>query len=183
MDLAWASLPHSHRKLLESIGASQRCVVREPLGSAVDGFRLSAGLPGLSQQAKLRLGPAFGVWIQELGIVLINAAHPALVGLSGVATERFVARLAWHEWGHALSVTRCSHDDVFAGRGLLAKCPPGVREDIRSAGYRPQSYTHEVVAEIYALLMERRVRGETGQPPWLDDEIYALLKKVTGWTG
>jgi hypothetical protein len=182
VDLAWESLPLPHRKLLESIGASQRCVVEEPLGGAVDSFRLSAGLRGLSRQAKLRLVPAFGVWVQELGIVLVNAAHPALVGLSDVATERFVARLAWHEWGHALSVTRCSRDDVFAGRKLLARCPQGVREDIRSAGYGPQSYTHEVIAETYALLMERRVRGESGQPPWLDNEIYSVLKRVTVWT-
>jgi hypothetical protein len=95
--------------------------------------------------------------------------------------ERFVARLAWHEWGHALSVTRCSSDDVSAGSRLLEKCPPGVREDIRSAGYLPRSYTHEVIAEMYALLMERRVRGKSGQPPWLDNEIYKLLQRVTEW--
>jgi hypothetical protein len=182
VDLAWASLPLDHRKLLESIGASQRCVVEEPLGEAVDAFRRSAGLRGLSAAAKRRLAPALGVWVQELGIVLVNADHPALVGLSEIAAERFIARLAWHEWGHALSVTRCSPEDIFAGRKLLKACPPGVREDIRAAGYGPQSYTHEVVAETYALLMERRVRGESGQPPWLNTQIYSLLQRVTAWT-
>lgn len=176
---AWRRLPSAHRQVLEIIGASQRCVVYEPIGIAVDAFRRSAGLPGLTQEAKTRLAPAFGAWAQELRIVLISASHPDLVGLSEAATERFIARVAWHEWGHALSITRCSQEDIFAGRRLLAKCPRGIQEDIRAGGYSPQSYTHEVVAEIYALLMERRIRGETGRPEWLDDEIYSFVEMVT----
>jgi hypothetical protein len=43
-------------------------------------------------------------------------------------------------------------------------------------------YTHELVAETYALLMTRRHRKRFGKPPWLDDEIYSLLKRVTGWS-
>jgi hypothetical protein len=181
--MAWDSLPAAHRRLLETLGASRWRVVSEPLGVAVDGFRRSAGLPGLTHSAKKRLAEAFGVWIQELRVVLINAAHPDLAGLSAAAAEGFLARVAWHEWGHALSITRCSREDVFNGRKLLELCPPGVREGIRVAGYRPQSYTHELVAEIYALLMERRLRGASGQPSWLDDEIYSLLGRTAGWEG
>jgi len=178
---AWLRLPASHRALLEAIGASQHSVVDEPIGAAVVALRMSAGLPGLSPEERVKLDGALGVWDAQTRSVLIDASHPLLVGLHGVALERFVARIAWHEWGHALSVARCSRDDIAAGRGLLAKSPPGVRSNIRAAGYRPSSYTHEVVAEIYAMLMERLVRDETGRPEWLDEQIYELVMRVTGW--
>jgi hypothetical protein len=93
-----------------------------------------------------------------------------------------LARTAWHEWRHALSVARCSRDDVAAGTRLLGLAPAGIREGIRRAGYGSTDYTHELVAEIYALLMARRQRKASGRPPWLSDEIYSLVKRVTGWS-
>jgi hypothetical protein len=60
--------------------------------------------------------------------------------------------------------------------------PDGVREGILGASYRPGDYTHELVAETYALLMARRRRKASGKPPWLDDDIYNLVKRVTGWS-
>jgi hypothetical protein len=60
--------------------------------------------------------------------------------------------------------------------------PEGVREVVRGARYRRGEYTHELVAEIYALLRSRRRRGQTGQPAWLNDEIYELVRRVTGWS-
>jgi hypothetical protein len=179
---AWASLPPAHRKLLEVVGASQWCIVDQPIGDAVNELRVSAQLSPLGVPACRRLAPAYGAWIKELRVVLIRGTHPGLRGLSATAAEAFIAHLAWHEWGHALSVERCSRDDIFDGRRLLQLCPRGVREDIRGASYGPSSYTHEIVAEIYALLMERQMRGEGGQPLWLDKEIYNLVRRVTGWT-
>jgi hypothetical protein len=38
------------------------------------------------------------------------------------------------------------------------------------------------VAETYALWMARRIRGHRGKPTWLDEKIYNLLKRVTGWS-
>jgi len=94
-----------------------------------------------------------------------------------------IARAAWHEWGHALSLSRATAADVAAGDRLLKLAPAGVAEFVRAAGYRPQEYVHEIIAEIYAVLMGRRRRGEAGQPTWLNDEIHELLKRVCGWTG
>jgi hypothetical protein len=128
------------------------------------------------------LDRAFAVWISELRIVLVNVRHPVLEGLDETAYEEFVSSAAWHEWGHALSLARCMPDDVAAGSRLLSVAPEGVREIIRRAGYRPNEYTHELVAGIYALLMGRRQRNVLGQPEWLDDEIYNLVKRVTGWS-
>ena len=182
LHLAWLSLPTTHRALLEAIGASQWQVVDQPLGAAVDGFLRSAGHRALSLSAQRRLDLALGVWIQELRIILIHASHEKLADLDKATYEAFIARTAWHEWGHALSVVRCSQDDIAAGRRLLDLAPVGIREGIRGAGYRSSDYTHELVAETYALLIARRRRKASGRPRWLDDEIYDLVKRVTEWS-
>lgn len=132
---AWDNLPTAHRSLLESIGASQWQVVGQPLGEVTDAFLRSAGLPGLAHSAQATGNRALAVWVKALRIVLINESHPKLVGLEDAAREQFIAYLAWHEWGHALSMERCSSDDLAAGARLLALAPPGVRKVIRTAGY------------------------------------------------
>jgi hypothetical protein len=129
-----------------------------------------------------KLDLALGLWLQELRIILIDIGHPKLVDLDQSTYEAFIMRTAWHEWGHALSVVRCSQEDVAAGRALLNLAPTGLRESIRQAGYRSSDYTHELVAETYALLLARRRRGAAGRPSWLDSEIYDLLKRVTDWS-
>jgi hypothetical protein len=88
---------------------------------------------------------------------------------------------AWHEWGHALSIARCSDDDVRSGDRLLQLAPTTVAKVIRDAGYRHYEYTHELVANVYAALVERSQRKILGRPPWLHPEIYELVKRVTGW--
>jgi hypothetical protein len=183
LHLSWLSLPAAHRALLEAIGASQSQGVDQPLGAAVDGFLRSAGQRGLSAATRHKLDLALGVWLQELRIILIDVGHPKLAGLNRATYEAFIMRTAWHEWGHALSVVRCSQEDVATGRKLLDLAPAGLRESIRRAGYRSVDYTHELVAETYALLLARNRRGATGRPSWLDSEIYNLVKRVTDWRG
>ncbi len=95
--------------------------------------------------------------------------------------EYALARIAWHEWGHALGIVRATPDDVAVGQKLLALLPPGIAETIRSAGYLRREYTHEIVAEIFAMLMIRRRQGVTGKPPWLSEEVYELVRRVVGW--
>jgi len=127
------------------------------------------------------LADAVGVWIEELRLVLVDAGHPALSDLDDQSFEMMLARIAWHEWGHALSVVRAETEDIADGERLLALAPRGVSERIRRAGYRRSQFTHELVADIYALLMSRRRRGETGKPPWLDDRIYQLVRRISTW--
>lgn len=62
---------------------------------------------------------------------------PKLTRLDASAREQFIAHLAWHEWGHALSIERCSEEDVANGATLLRMAPAGVREVIRTAGTVP----------------------------------------------
>lgn len=179
---AWRDLPAYDRRLLESVGASQWQIIMRPAGRTVSDLLHSAGYARLDARAVADLDQAVGVWISQLGLVLINAAHSALDELDGGTYEAMLARAAWHEWAHALAVVRATRDDVADGERLLELAPAGVREFIRRAGYRRGEYTHEVVAEIYALLMSRRRRGQVGQPAWLDDELYELLRRVSGWS-
>jgi hypothetical protein len=148
--------------LLESIGAHQWQVVNQPLGVAAEGFLLSAGMKSYPSSIRDELDRALGIWLRELRIVLINESHPKLADLDAVTREEFIARIAWHEWGHALSITRCSASDVADGTRLLELAPEGIRVRVREAGYRPREYTHEVIAETYALLMLRRLKGGPG---------------------
>jgi hypothetical protein len=92
-----------------------------------------------------------------------------------------VARIAWHEWGHALSLVRTSAGEISAGTYLLSLAPAAVERNIRRSGYGESEFTHELVAELYALLMSRRRRGQSGRPPWLDDRLYELVRSVCGW--
>jgi hypothetical protein len=177
-----AHLPADHRALLEEVGASQWTVVGRLLGEPVHKLLRSAGGNGLSEHARHRTDEAVAVWIPDLRIVVFNSSHPILAGLEEQPFERIVARTAWHEWGHALSIARCTKEDVDSGTRLLDLAPTSVSKVIRAAGYRPHEYTHELVADVYAMLIERRRHEEPGRPPWLHREIYDLVKRVTAWT-
>jgi hypothetical protein len=182
VEMAWAELPCEHRLLLEEVGASQWTIVEESLGSPVHRLLRSASHLGLSEQSRLQTDAAVAVWVPNLRIVVFNARHPALAGLSGRASSQFLTRTAWHEWGHALSIARCTKEDLAAGLRLLDLAPTSVSNTVRGAGYRRYEYTHELVAEIYSLLIARRQRKESGRPRWLDREIYDLVRRVTDWT-
>lgn len=176
---AWLTLPAEHRALLQTVGADQWRIVDEPLGMVASDLLRSAGSRMLSKAEQASLNDAVGVWVPSLGVVLINESHRALAGLDTSSCEAFLARIAWHEWGHALSVARCSPQDIANGARLLDLAPAGISASIRSANYRRSQYTHELIAEIYALLMARRLRGVYGQPAWLHNELQQLIARTT----
>ena len=178
---AWRELPFEHRDLLEEVGAAQWTIVDSALGPVIHKLLRSAGLRGLGEKAQQQLSTAMAAWVPSLRVVVLNTSHQALSGLSDQALERFLTETAWHEWGHALSIVRCTAEDIAGGARLLERAPTAVSKHIRRAGYRPREYTYELIAETYALLVQRRQQGKRGRPPWLDQEIYELLKRVTAW--
>ena len=117
--LAWRDLPAYDRRLLESVGASQWQIIVQPAGGTVSDLLHSAGYARLDAQSVADLDQAVGVWISQLRLVLINAAHSALDELDGGTYEAMLARAAWHEWAHALAVVRATRDDVAAWPELL----------------------------------------------------------------
>jgi hypothetical protein len=111
--------------------------------------------------------------------MLVRGCHPTLRGLDVTTRAVVIRQIAWHEWGHALSVTRCTSDDIRAGETLLALAPAGVKESIRAARYPRRELTYEVIAEVFALLMARRLAGQKGRPSWLNKTVYELVMRLT----
>lgn len=111
VQLAWDALPSSHRQLLTQVGASQWEIVDQPLGRRTADLLRSAGHEVPSRAQTQADDQALGIWVPELRLVLINGAHPALLSADSSTREALLTWVAWHEWGHALSVTgRSSHD-------------------------------------------------------------------------
>ncbi len=178
---AWQELPHGDRNLLEVISADQWEVCGRALGTYTDELLRSAGCGSLSVAGIARANAALALWVPQLRIVLINKRHPAFDGLDEPTLAYDLSRVAWHEWGHALSLDRAGDDDIAAGERYLGLLPAGVARVVRQAGYRRREYTHEVVAEVYSMLMARRRLGQTGRPSWLHAEVYELVRRVAGW--
>jgi hypothetical protein len=179
--VAWKALPAAQRDVLETIGASQWEVVDGPLGETGHAYLRSGDFRGFAPAQRQRLNGAMGVWLPPLKVTLIRSDHPTLEGLDARSRNTRLSLVAWHEWAHALSMTRCTADDIRAGEALLGRAPDGVREHIRSADYPRSEFAFEVIAEVFALLMARRLAGQKGCPSWLDQTIYETLIRVTGW--
>ncbi|HEV3321709.1 MAG TPA: hypothetical protein VG147_05890 [Solirubrobacteraceae bacterium] len=178
VQLAWDVLPAGDRRLLEQMGASRWEIVAEPLGVAVDARLRSAGHDGHTPARIQADNAALGMWIRELRLVLINEKHEALIDTDQATREALLTWVAWHEWGHALSIEGPSAHDPAEGDRLLALAPDGIRERVRRAHYPRREYIHELIAETYALLMREKVEGRSGQPSWLPNEIYNLMARV-----
>jgi hypothetical protein len=178
---AWRELPRGDRDLLKEIRADQWEVCGRALGTYTDELLRSAGLGTLSESEIDRANAALALWVPDLRVVLINESHPAFDGLDGPTFAYDLSRVAWHEWGHALSLDRAEEGDISAGEHYVELLPKALARLVRQAGYRRREYTHEVVAEIYAMLMTRRRQGATGRPPWLHSEVYELVRRVAGW--
>jgi hypothetical protein len=178
---AWQDLPHGDRSLLEAIRADQWQVCGRALGTYTDELLRSADRGSLSSTGIARANSALALWVPDLRVVLINESHPAFDGLDDPTKVYDLSRVAWHEWGHALSLDRAGEEDIAAGEHYVELLPEGFARLVRQAGYRRREYTHEVVAEIYAMLMTRRRQGKTGRPPWLHPEVYELVRRVAGW--
>jgi len=177
---AWRDLPPRDRVLLEAICADQWKVCKRELGTYTDELLRSADRGSLSAEEIARANDALALWVPELRVMLINDGHPAFDGLDGPTLTYDLSRVAWHEWGHALSLDRAGEEDIAAGERYVELLPEGLAKLVRQAGYRRREYTHEVVAEIYAILMIRRRQGKTERPPWLHPEVYELVRRVAG---
>jgi hypothetical protein len=142
---AWQELPRGDRMLLEAIRADQWRLCGRALGTYADELLRSAGSKSLPAKEISRANDALALWIPDLRVVLINEAHSAFDGLDGPTLDYDLSRVAWHEWGHALSLDRAEHDDIAAGERYVGLLPAGLAKLVREAGYRPREYTHEVV--------------------------------------
>ncbi len=103
--LAWEALPPAHRSLLTQVGASQWEIVKTGLGYAAEERLMSAGQKPPTKVRIVADNEALGMWVPGLRLVLINEMHSALLSADLATREALLTWVAWHEWGHALSVT------------------------------------------------------------------------------
>ena len=178
ISLAWDALPARHRQLLDEVGASQWAVVARGLGDEARDLCISAGLEPPIPAQVAEYNTALGMWLPDLRLALVNEAHQVLREVDSATRDALVTWVAWHEWGHALSITSSSPHDPTEGSRLLELAPPGIRERVRLGGYSRQEYIHELIAETYAMLMRERFEGRCGRPSWLPSELYRLIERI-----
>ena len=118
VQLAWDALPARDRQLLENIGAASWKIVERPVGVVAVELCRSAGHQPPPQAEVKAINDALGIWVPEIRTVLINKAHPQLTSADDRTQEGLLTWVAWHEWGHALSVT--SHEPHDLGEGCKA---------------------------------------------------------------
>jgi phage tail protein X len=104
-------------------------------------------------------------------------------GLSDASIRAVIENLAWHEYGHALSVTRASTEQRADGVRLLGLLTEPMRDAIGYPDtYRAHQVFDEVIAHVYALMIGRAVRGEGyGRPDFLHRSILSAFKEVVPW--
>lgn len=176
---ARARLPVEHRNLLEQIGAQEAAVDDWPSG-VQDLYVSVREVP----PPDASLAGAAAVWLDGLRVVVFNAPllHETTRGLNDSAREEFVAYIAWHEYGHALSLTRSTREQREDGERLLALLPHGMRSSIDyPGGYKRMEVFDEVIATVYAVMISRVRTDGYGVPRFLHQDILHAFKEVIPW--
>ncbi len=176
---ARALLPAGHRQLLNAIGVQEGLVQRWTDDVIAMYATLREPTPTVSS-----LNGAAAAWLHELRTVVFNAQlfDQVLHGLDAPSRDSFIRSVAWHEYGHALSVVRAGREQRQQGLQLLALLPEPMREAIDYPGrYRTSQVFDEIMATLYALLVDRvRISGYS-PPDFLHPDVFAAFKEVYPW--
>jgi hypothetical protein len=172
-------LPATHRALLEQIGVQEVAIEDWP-----DGVKNCYRTVRETAPADADLDGAAAVWLHGLRLVAFNAplVRRLTVGLDSRAYDEAVAAIAWHEYGHALSLTRSTDDQRRRGVHLLDLLPHGLRRAIDHPGaYRSGDVFDEVIASVYTVLVGRVRTDGYGRPEYLPAEVYQAFTEVIPW--
>jgi hypothetical protein len=173
------SLPPEHRALLDHLNAQETALYDWPQ-EVCDLFVTLGERP----PPRERLAGAAAVWLEARRLVAFNAPllTAATEGLDERSRDAIVARVAWHEYGHALSVMRAARDQRADGPRLLRLLPDGLRGSIdHPGGYRAVEVFDEVIANVYALMIARVCDGRYGDPEFLHPDVLDAFKEVIPW--
>jgi hypothetical protein len=130
------------------------------------------------------LAYAAAVWLDGLRMVVFNGplVDARTAGLTEEARTALVAYIAWHEYGHALSLTRSTPEQREGGVRLLELLPAGMRASIDyPGGYRRMEVFDEVIATVYTLLISRIRDHGYRIPEFLNSQIVHAFKEVIPW--
>lgn len=156
-------LPGAHQEILDQIGVQETLVENWPAG-VIDLYRtLNEPAPAASE-----LDGSAAVWLDERRAVAFSAQflRSAIGGLNASSRRHIVAAVAWHEYGHALSVNRATVEHRRRGLELLGLAPPFIREAVdHPTRYRSSQVFDEVIAHVYVLLVARVRIGRVRSTP------------------
>lgn len=180
-DVRWArtQLPGSHRQLLEELRVQETAIDVWPSG-VLDLYRSLRETPPRERG----IARAAAVWLDELRTVAFNARffESATRGLSHEWRRTLVAGIAWHEYGHALSLVRSTADQRRDGPRLHELLPAGLKGQIDyPQSYRAREVFDEVVAGVYALMISRIRACGYGFPDFLQPDITNAFQEVIPW--
>jgi hypothetical protein len=172
------SLPVAHRALLDQLNVQETAIVDWP-GGVIDLYRtLRERSPSRAQLEK-----AAAVWLHEQRTAAFNAPllEVAMSGLDTTSRRRLVESIAWHEYGHALSFMRSTAELRIDGARLLELLPDGLRYAVGSADYRASQIFDEIVATLYAVMIDRIRQHGYGPPKFLHPDLFAAFQEVIPW--
>lgn len=174
------ALPGAHGALLEQIGVQDAVIDSWPAG--VQGLYETVGESPPSLAA---IADAVAVWLPDRRVVAYNGPLLllALSGINDSTRQAVINNIAWHEYGHALSVTRATDEMRQDGVRLLGLRPDGLRAAIDYPGtYRIRQVFDEVVANVYAMMVGRAVhQDDYSVPGFLDEAVYDAFIAVVPW--
>jgi phage tail protein X len=176
---ARSGLPVKHRGLLDAIGVQEGLIERWPDGVLDLYETLREHVPPRSS-----LDGAAAAWLHGLRTVVFNAGflRHAVHGLNEPTTRIVIANIAWHEYGHALSVVRAGAEQRERGLQLMDLLPQGLREAIDFPDrYRSSQVFDEVMATLYALMIGRVPSSGYSPPDFLHPDLFAAFQEVFPW--
>jgi hypothetical protein len=172
-------LPSEHRRLLDDLRAQKKVVTDWP-AEVLDLYETLLETP----PKPTALDGAAAVWLNGLRIVAFNGPllQRAALGLDDPTRRVIVARITWHEYGHALSVTRATKEHRDRGPELLELLPAGLRGAIDYPGrYRRSEIFDEIIATLYSVLVGRVRTDGYVQPKYLHPHVFAAFQEVIPW--
>lgn len=176
--LARRELPGSHRGLLDQLNVQEAAIDDWPQ-HVIDFYRTVKEEPPNGSE----LENAAAVWLQERRTVAFNAPliEAALAGLDASTQRLLLQSVAWHEYGHALSLMRSTAEQRADGPRLLSLLTEGLRGAIRPDDYRPSQLFDEIIATLYALMVGRIREHGYGVPEFLHPDLFAAFQEVIPW--
>lgn len=173
-------VPASHRGLLEQIRVQDAVIDDWPAGVQALYETLREAPPSLQA-----IGDAIAVWLPDRKVVAYNGPRLvlALSGVNDSTRQSVINNLAWHEYGHALSVERASDEMRNGGVQLLELLPEGLKAAIDYPGsYGLRQVFDEVIANVYAMMVGRAVHFDDYRvPAFLHTKVRDAFVAVVPW--
>jgi hypothetical protein len=175
---ARGELPKRHRALLDQLNVQEVVVHDWPDGIANLYRTLGERPPSAS-----RLKDAAAVWLQGHRTAAFNG--PLLQAMAAevdVASARAVIQyIAWHEYGHALSLTLATDELRAEGPALLELLPERFQELVGADSYARSQVFDEIVATVYTVMINRIRTDGYGAPDFIHPHVFAAFQEVIPW--